>query len=155
MNCRRINPETIKVIMVQLDIADKPALFIVLAEDGMINRAGTGAINNSEHDMYIGRTKDPLFAELRAKVQPEWMEHLGLYDVHEKAGKTCTLTVSFKASDGDGGSLRFVYGSESQGPPDDICNFVTEAVRLINPWYDRQKQTSASPRKNKPWWRFW
>jgi hypothetical protein len=28
---------------------------------------------------------------------------------------------------------RFRYGSESDGPPDDICEFVAEAVRLTDP----------------------
>lgn len=150
-----MTPETINAIMVKLDVADRQALFIVLAHDGLVNRLGTGAVNNTENDLFIGRTNDPLFAQLRAQVRPEWMEHFGSYDVPSKAGSTCTLSVLFKAAGGDEGGLRFVYGSESQGPPGDICQFVTEAVRLTDPWYEKQKQMAANPKKDKPWWKPW
>jgi hypothetical protein len=146
-----MTPESINAIMVKLDIADRQALFIVLADDGLVNRLGTGAVNNTENDLFIGRTSEPLFAQLRAKVRPEWMDRFGSYDVASKTGSTCKLSVLFEAAEGEGGGVSFVYGSESQGPPGDICQFVTEAVRLTDPWYEKQKQTAANAKKDKPW----
>jgi hypothetical protein len=83
------------------------------------------------------------------------MDHFGSYDVPSKAGSTCTLSVLFKAAEGEEGGVRFVYGSESQGPPGDICQFVAEVVRLTNPWYEKQKQMVAAGKRAKPWWRLW
>jgi hypothetical protein len=150
-----MTPESINAIMVKLDIADRQALFIVLANDGLVNRLGTGAVNNTENDLFIGRTNDPLFTELRAQVRPEWLDRFGEYDVPSKAGSTCKLSVLFKAAQGDKGGVSFIYGSESQGPPGDICHFVTEAVRLTDPWYEKQKQMAANSKKDRPWWRPW
>src|SRR5437016_554446 len=115
-----MKPESINAVMVKLDIADRQALFIVLANDGLVNRLGTGAVNNTENDLFIGRTNDPLFAQLRAQIPPKWMDRFGSYDVSSKAGSTCKLSVLFKAAEGEDGGVSFVYGSESQGPPGDI-----------------------------------
>jgi hypothetical protein len=150
-----MTPESINAIMVKLDVAGRQALFIVLANDGLVNRLGTGAVTNTENDLFIGRTNDPVFAQLRAEVRAEWMDHFGSYDVSPKAGSTCKLTLLFKANEGEEGGVRFVYGSESEGPPGDICQFVTEAVRLTDSWYGKQKQMAANPKKDKPWWRPW
>jgi hypothetical protein len=150
-----MTPELINAIIVKLDISDRQALFVLLANDGAVNRSGTGAVNNTDNDLFIGRTNDPLFEQLRAQIRPGWMDRLGSYDIPSKAGITCTLSVLFKTTEGEEGGVRFVYGSESQGPPGDICQFVTEAVRLTDPWYEKQKQLTAAPKKNKPWWRPW
>ena len=62
-------------------------------------------------------------------------------------GSVCTLLVLFKASGGEEGGLRFVYGSHSEGPPPDVSRFVREAVRLTDPWYADQKQMAARYRE--------
>src|SRR5262245_23162358 len=98
-----MTPETINAIMVKLDIADHQALFIVFAKDGLVNRLGTGAVNNTENGLFIGRTNEPLFAQLRAQVRPEWMEHFGTYDVPSQVGSTCKLSVLFQAEEGEEG----------------------------------------------------
>jgi hypothetical protein len=159
--------DSIAAILVELIVEDRQALFALLAEDGLVNRLGTGAVDNAERDLFIGRATEPLFAELRARIRPEWMAHQGEYDVPEKAGATCTLLVAFKGRDGEEAGFRFIYGSESQGPPGDICDFVTAAVRLTDPWFERQKQlTKAADPPQKPssraaappreaWWKFW
>jgi hypothetical protein len=150
-----MNPESIRSIMVALEVADQPALFVLLADDGLVNRLGTGAVNNTEIDLYIGRTNDPLFAQLREKVRPEWMNHFGSYDIPSKVGSTCSLSVLFKAAEGEEGGVRFRYGSQSDGPPEDIRQFVLEAICLTDPWYEKQKQMAAASKKKKPWWRLW
>jgi len=146
-----MTPESINAILVMLEIADRKALFILLADDGLVNRLGTGTVDNTENDLYIGHTSDPLFAQLRAQIRPMWMDHFGSYDVPSKAGSVCTLSVLFNAP-GEQGGVRIIYGSESQGPPDDIREFVEEAVRLTDPWYEKQKQIMGPPKKKKPWW---
>ena len=79
----QITKESIKVIFVELEIDGKPSLAVLLADDGLVNRLGTGAVDNTERDLFVGRADEPLFAQLRDKVQPEWLSHPGAYDVPE------------------------------------------------------------------------
>lgn len=148
--------DTVEAIMIALDVASNQSLFVLLAADGAINRLGTGSVNNRERDMFIGITKAPLFEKLRHKISPEWFDHLGGYDVPEKKGLTCELTIMMKHSEGQESALRFRYGSESQGPPEDVCQFVMDAVSITEPWYKAQKETVAKAKaKKKPWWKLW
>ena len=142
-----MNVDSIDAIMMKLDVADPQVLFVILAEDGLVNRLGTGAADNADNDLFIGRTDGPLFAQLRALVRPEWLELLGSYEVPTKVGSVCTLTVLFRAAGDAEGGLRFVYGSHSVGPPPDIRRFVTEAVRLTDPWHQKQKRMATGSRE--------
>ena len=90
--------ESIKVIFVTLEIDGKPSLAILLTHEGLVNRMGSGTVDNTERDLFIGRANEPLFAQLRDKVQPEWLLHPGAYDVPEKVGRTCELSIILKAS---------------------------------------------------------
>ena len=151
----QMTKESIKGIFVELEIDGKPSLVILLADDGLVNRLGSGTVDNTERDLFIGRANEPLFAQLRDKVQPEWLSHPGAYDVPEKVGRTCELRIILKASASPEFGLRFRYGSESQGPPGDICQFVAEAVRLTDSWYEEQKVIAGGLKRAKAWWKIW
>jgi len=147
---------SIKGILLDLEVEGAQSLFVLLADDGAVNRLGTGTVDNDERDLFIGLAEEPMFEQLRDKFQPEWMSRDGEYDVVDKEGRTCTLTIIVTFDGGRELSWRFRYGSESNGPPDDICEFVAAAVRLTEPWYQDQKLIAASgPRTSKPWWKFW
>jgi hypothetical protein len=146
--------ESIKIIFVKLEVDGQPSLAVLLGDDGSVNRMGTGAVDNTEQALFIGVTDEPLFAQLHAMVRPEWLSHSGGYEIPNRAGRTCTLLVIFKASDGAELSLGFRYGSESQGPPADICQFVGEAVRLTDSWLEKQP-SRRSEKPSKPAWKFW
>lgn len=136
-------------ITIALEVASKQSLFILVAADGTVNRLGTGAVNNQEPGLYIGITKEPLFEKLRDEIKPEWLKHLGAYDVPNNVGQICQLTVLIKHSNGEESGLRFRYGSESQGPPGGIGQFVISAIALTEPWYTLQKSmvTKMSSRR--------
>ncbi len=154
--CRvQMTKESIKVIFVALEVDGMPSLGILLGDDGHVNRLGSGTVDNTDRGFFIGRADTPLFAQLRDKVQPEWLSHPGAYDVPEKAGRTCELIIILKASEGPEFVSRFRYGSESQGPPAEICQFVAEAVRLTDSWYEDQKHMAGLLKKAKPWWKIW
>jgi hypothetical protein len=147
--------ESIKVIFVKLEVDGKPSLAVLLAEDGDVNRLGAGTVDNTDEVLFIGRSEEPLFARLREEVQPEWLSLPGEYDAAEKVGRTCALTIILKAAAGPEFVLCFRYGSESLGPPADISHFVTEAVRLTDPWYESLKLVAGGSKKSKPWWKIW
>ena len=91
MSAHPTEPDSIDAIMVKLDVADRQVLFVVLASDGLVNRLGTGAADNAVNDLFIGRTDEPLFAQLRALVRPEWLELLGSYEGPDEGGKRLYL----------------------------------------------------------------
>ncbi len=155
--------ESIKAIFVDLEVNGQMSLFVLLADDRSVNRIGRGTADNTERDLYIGYAEEPLFEQLRDKVQPDWLSLQGEYDIPEKEGLPCTLTIRFVCGAGQEAGWRFRYGSESDGPPDDICEFVAEAVRLTDPWYEHQKllpgvpasEIGGSVKRAKPWWKIW
>ena len=146
----------IAAILVILLVDGEHSLFIFLSEDGCINRIGNGSIDRIEREMFIGKDGSDLFKQLRAQVTAGVIHFLGQrLAAPEPKGKLCELSVIFEYADGREAESAWRYGSESQGPPRDIRQFVTEAVRLTDPWYEKQKHMTATAKKTKPWWRPW
>jgi len=143
--------DTVESIMITLEVGSKQSLFILLAADGSLNRLGTGSAENTDNDMFIGVTKKTLFKKLRKKIPQEWFDNLGRYEISEKKGLPCELTILMKHTDGQESGIQFLYGTESQGPPEDIVQFVSEAVKLTNPWHEAQKKMVVDEsEKGKP-----
>ena len=147
--------ESIRIIFVKREVDSRQNLCVLLAQDGLVNRLGTGAVNSSERDFFIGHTNEPLFTQLRDKLRPEWVAYRRTYDIPNKRGRTCTLTILVQDAEGQEHGVGFRYGSRSRGPPLDICQFVTEAVRLTDPWYEQQKSMVSCRPSTRPWWKVW
>ena len=131
----------IAAIMVVLLVDGEQSLFIMLSEDGSINRMGNGSIDQIEHQMFIGRVGPDLFKHLRSQVTAGVVYFLGQrLAAPEPKGKLCELRVIFKYSDGREAGQTWSYGSESQGPHPEVCAFVAAAARLTEPWFQQQKQ---------------
>jgi len=147
----------IEAVHVTLKIAGKQALFILLTADGTINRLGTGSVKNQDNDLFIGVTQEPLFKRLLANLNDEMLHHLGGYDVPEQLGVPCELSIGLSFAGDDENGFGFRYGSESQGPPREIVQFVTVAVQITDPWFHEQKRmVGNTPSKRKrAWWKFW
>jgi hypothetical protein len=130
-------------ILVTVLIGGEQSLFIMLSSDGSINRMGTGAVDNAERDMFIGKIGPELFQHLRAKVTQELLGWCGqrLADPQPQ-GKICELTVGFQRADGEELMTKWQYGSESQGPPPEVCQFVVAVVEATAPWFEQQKAMS-------------
>lgn len=139
--------ETIGAVVISLKVAEKAALFILLSADGTVNRSGTGAVNNIEHDLFIGRTQHPLFEQFMAGVEANIFQHTGRYTYPDPKGQLCILTLSFQvprnAEGRESVGFEFIYGSESEGPNQQIGQMVRAAVRLTDPWYEEQKQMTS------------
>ncbi len=127
-------------IMVTLLVGGEQSLFILLGADGSINRVGTGTAANAKRDMFIGRTDPALFSGLLAQVTPELLAWCGqLRSDAEPHGQVCELTVGFKRASGEELLTVWQYGSESQGPPPEVRQFVVAAVQATDPWFARQQ----------------
>jgi hypothetical protein len=127
-------------IMVTLTVGGEQSLFVMLGADGSINRVGNGAVDNTERDMFIGRTDPALFRSLRDQITPDLLAWCGQSRVDpQPQGKVCELTVGFKRVSGDELLTEWRYGSESMGPPPEVAQFVVAAVRATDPWFAQQQ----------------
>jgi len=133
----------IQKISIALDVEDKRALFILLASDGTINRMGTGALENAEHGLYIGRTSTAMFEKVRSFLNDTLLEHMGSYDLKDKQGAQCRLNIGLQFADGTENGFLFLYGADSMGPPTPIADLVKEAIRATDSWYENFKRTAA------------
>jgi hypothetical protein len=127
-------------IIVTLLIDGEQSLFIMLGADGSISRVGTGTLDNTARDMFIGRTEPALFRSLREQITPEllaWCDQSRADP--EPQGKVCELTVGFKRSSGEELLTAWRYGSESMGPPLEVGQFVVAAVQATDPWFAQQQ----------------
>jgi hypothetical protein len=147
----------INAVHLTLVAGEKQVLFILLAADGTINRQGTGALTNTDNDLFIGRTEEPLFANLISYLDDEMMKFMGGYNVEDQRGVPCKLLIGLSFLNAEDNGFGFRYGSESKGPPHEIVQFVTAAVRLTDPWFQQQKKivSKAKGTGGKPWWKFW
>jgi hypothetical protein len=142
-----VNPNNLAGIMITLLAGGDHSLFIMLGSDGSINRMGTGAVDNRERDMFIGKTDPALFDKLRQQIGPELLAWFGqqLADP-EPRGTICELTVGLKEVDGEESATVWRYGAESTGPPPEVGEFVISAVRATETWFDQQKAMAARRR---------
>jgi hypothetical protein len=86
----------IVAVLIFLKVRSEPVLGVLLANDGTINRMGTGSIDNSERSLFIGQTEAPLLPQLLAHLKDEMLDHTGAYDIKEKKGAPCQLSISLK-----------------------------------------------------------
>lgn len=132
----------IQAIHITLEIDGNNALFVLLANDGTVNRLGTGAVDNSETSLFIGVTDPPLIDEVMKSLNDEMLEHMGGYEIPDQKGASCLLTIGFQFSGGEENGFRFSYGAESEGPPGEIIRLVIAAVEATEPWYTEQKEAT-------------
>jgi hypothetical protein len=145
-------------VAITLEVGSEQTLFILLSDDGTVNRMGTGSAGNTDRDLFIGRTLDPLLPSLLRHLTDDMLRHTGGYDVPDKRGVPSRLSIALKFANGEEDGFGFEYGTESQGLPLDISAFVQAALAITDPWFAGQMAMvqSASKRADaKPWWRFW
>lgn len=138
----------VKAILIKREVNGSDILFIMLGEDGSINRKGSDKIDDPDIDMFIGIMKEPIFNELRSKIDEGWPVEGASYDANVKKGAPCKLSVMFQDDQGNDIGLHFRYGSESVGPPTEFEDFVRMAVSLTDPWYSKQKETVSRASAN-------
>jgi hypothetical protein len=70
-------PEDVTGVAISLNIDEDLSLFALLSVDGSINRLGTGALNNTEKEMFIGVTDPKLFENLRQHISADLIKLIG------------------------------------------------------------------------------
>lgn len=138
-----MSQQQISGVLVTLHVAGLQVLYVMLTADGTINRMGTGVETNVESELFIGKLSSDAFALLKARVTPVVPHWIGTHTDPERSGKECRLTIGLLYTDGSELISRWVYGTNSQSPPPDICDIVLETIELTNPWFERQKQLAS------------
>jgi len=134
----------VKGISVSLTIDGKMSLFVLLEEEGLINRMGSGSLNNTEEELYIGRGDPAIFQQVRSHLIEEMLAIVGReYDCGNISGAACKLEIALQFADNTSGGFAFLYGSDSQGPPKEVRALVSAAVFLTENWYEDFKRTAA------------
>ena len=134
----------IHALSIKLDVDNKSSLFFMLASDGTINRMGSGTMEDPGGHLFIGKIDPAIFEALRSQVTEAMLGSLGQTFQHQNPrGLPCKLTLSFQFQDGTWNGLAFLYGSESEGMPKDVADYVTAAVRQTDPWYENFRRIAA------------
>ena len=137
----------IAAFSITLDVSEKPSLFVLVSSDGTINRMGTGTLENTEQELFIGKGDPAIFKAVRGHFTEAMRQLSGqTFESTALRGTPCKLTITFQFKDGTSSGFAFLYGSESAGMPEDIAEFVRAAVRETHPWYAKFKQDAAGGR---------
>ena len=134
-------------VVVSLEIEGEIALLIMLHEDGTINRKGRGT-EEIDKNFFMGMQKDSVFHKLMNHIDPALNAQLGkTIKMPNQKGKRYDISIVFESGNineimlGTGKAAMGVhctYGSQSEGPPMSISNFVKKAIELTDPWYNEQ-----------------
>jgi len=134
--------EQVDAVVVSMEVAERPCLFVLLANDGTVNRMGTGTADNVEKALFVGPAPGALFKRFMSGVDEAIFENAGVYKLPEPEGKLCKLELAFRRPGGPVG-FEFHFGTEGQGPPPEISELVKLAIELTEPWYEAEKQKAA------------
>jgi hypothetical protein len=133
----------ITAVSISLQVDGLQTLLLKLDQQGSLSRLGTGEIDNQEHDLLSGTASPELFRQTIKQLTDPMLDHLGSYDIADKEGLHCQLNIGFQYADGMENGFAFHYGSESEGPPQELVAFVAAAVQITEPWYERAKGKQA------------
>ena len=148
-----MNKDEIITVSLRLDVGrENTILSILLAADGSIKRMGNGRFSDidTKKELHIGAGQEQLFRDFASIIPDEIFEYAGRYDLPEPQGLPCQLTLLLQGRDDSGIGYEFNYGSESQGPPEEIQELVTTAIKITDKWLEAQNIKTP-----KPWWRLW
>lgn len=122
-------------VHIKLTIAGADVLAITLTREGTLNRLGDG--ETMPPPLFMGRTEEPLFAAFLGQLSPELLELTGRYTYPNPQGDRCELSIALSGAEIETG-FAFSYGTDSEGPPEEIVELVEYALDLTDPWYEAQ-----------------
>ena len=140
--------------LVSLDVGEKNALFIVLMKDGTICRRGNGN-PDKEFELLKGYSELQHYQAFMMTVSEDLFQFSGLFEQHPIVGRPCKMMIVFSGPDGEEAGFKVNYGEDSQGPPREIVEMLINAVKLTDPWYEKERekihrQAEKSPPKPAP-----
>lgn len=129
-----MDADRFSAISIILAAPDRTLLSISLSADGSLQRMGSGRLSAGREELLFTRIPETVFSDFRRSVPAYLTEESGAWDIPQKSGTELILTLMFSAPE-ETVELRFRYGSESEGPPDDVVRVVHALRSATDPWY--------------------
>ena len=141
-----INKKDIQQIYFRLSSEGRPYFSLMLSSTGSINRMGNGNSEEAFPQMAMGNIGPELFQELIDQIPEDWFSWAGRYTMPEQKGSREQLHIAFSSQQAETG-FEFDYGSDSEGPPDELVSLTEYAISLTEEWYDEQLSRKNKKRK--------
>ncbi|MCD4813297.1 hypothetical protein K8S19_06350 [bacterium] len=140
-----LKKDAIHVMIIRLEMDKKINFSVLLSSDGSINRIGTGLKDNDDSTMYSGICREDLFLKILEYVPDAIFDKQGNYEVKDRKGRCCEMIFYFSnQAESETARFRFIYGSESMGPPLPFVQLFAHARQITDSWYLRQKKVSQT-----------
>ncbi len=135
--------EDLDGLSITLEVEEEVLLYIFLGRDGRIERLGNGEPipeDAEPPELRSGTLNEGerYFETLLDYVTDEMLARPGHYEMPEQQGESCRLRLVFHLPGERVSGLEFEFGSESEGPPSEVNEFVHTALDLTEPWYTGQ-----------------
>jgi hypothetical protein len=128
----------IEATLIEVELADKHTLFILLTKDGTINRKGD--LKNSDKNFFMGISKEGLFDSLIQALTSDLASYCGkVYGLADTTQKVNKVTVAFSGKEIDTG-LEYYSTEPLDKFPKPITGFIYKAIQITDPWFERQKK---------------
>lgn len=132
-----IEKESINRILIKWTVEEETIISMMLSRNGSLNRIGSG--EKSGGKMAMGNTDAPLFASLLEALPVDWLKNTGRYTLPNPKGKMANLALILETDKEETG-FEFIYGIQSDGPPEDMVEYVEYAIELTDEWYAEMTQ---------------
>ena len=138
----------IKHVHISLKVKDEQILAIRFSQNGALNRMGDGSDDPRMRLMFMKKVDEPLFDRLMEILSLDLLSMVGRYTYPNPKGDLTQLLVTLEGDEDSETGYEFIYGSDSEGPPEEIIEFVEYAVELSDPYWEdflsRKLQSSKS-----------
>ncbi|TAE57900.1 MAG: hypothetical protein EAZ89_03655 [Bacteroidetes bacterium] len=124
-------------VHIRLESAGETVLSLMMNRGGALNRMGDGTGEAERSRLCMGRSEEPLFEQWLELMDENLLELAGRYTFPDPQGELCVLSIELESEAGNTG-FEFTYGTDSQGPPEEITALVDAALDLSDPWYEAQ-----------------
>jgi hypothetical protein len=126
-------------LTLEVDISNKNCLAILLARDGTINRVGSGIVDSTDKDFFMGMTTEKLFDNLMETVSGDLMAYCNQAPpTCDTTRQICKVKFSFSGiTSGIGGE--YCINGTVNDLPKPIKEYIANAIKITGPWYQLQK----------------
>ena len=126
----------IENVHISLVVNEEQVLALRVSKNGALNRMGDGSDDPKMRLMFMKRIEEPLFDRLMEILSVDLLSMVGRYTFPDPKGDHTQLLITLEGDNEAETGFEFVYGSDSEGPPEEIIDFVEYAVELSDPYWE-------------------
>ncbi|MEM8889860.1 MAG: hypothetical protein AAGD28_17930 [Bacteroidota bacterium] len=126
----------IENVHISLVVNEEQVLALRVSKNGALNRMGDGSDDPKMRLMFMKRIEEPLFDRLMEILSVDLLSMVGRYTFPDPKGDHTQLLITLEGENDSETGFEFVYGSDSEGPPEEIIDFVEYAVELSDPYWE-------------------